>query len=266
MRKRVASRRITCLSPDDRGPELLVGAWDYDAKTFDAAKKPFPKRLEASHEIYLPGFGVFDNSAEIPRSMTANDVQDLLETEDGAPDDRGFEIESVSNGNVRFKRGEDVFSFPNPKGCYLIRQAPREGRVEIETGHSFEQPMLTFMGKFGEKGTEDGQLEDPSAVCVDAVGNILVEDRTRVQVFSPEGKHLRTILHLDNDGWGGLAVQHAGNVTSIAVVEDKLCRCHILTGVCNLEPAPDVQSGECKRTEQVGIDVQVDGIMGTEHA
>jgi hypothetical protein len=280
--KRVATQRITCLSPDDRGPDVLVGKWnpgvgDGEGELGEFTElKPVPKKLESSHFLYLPGFGVFDNSAEEPRSMNANDVQDLLETEDGAPDDRGFAIDSISNGNVRFTRGDDAFCFPNPKGCYLIRKAPREGSVEIETGHSFEQPMLTFVGQFGSEGTGDGDFEAPSAVCVDAAGNILVEDRTRVQVFTPEGRHLRTIMVLDNDGWGGLAMQHAGDATSIAVVEDKLCRCHVISGPCDLESTavqsqqhPSEAPAAVSRLHQhdtggtrgIGIDVQVDGIL-----
>jgi hypothetical protein len=51
-----------------------------------------------------------------------------------------------------------------------------------------------YKRQFGSEGSSaDGQFDDPSALASDAHGNLLVLDRTnRLQVFSPEGKHLCT--------------------------------------------------------------------------
>jgi hypothetical protein len=62
--------------------------------------------------------------------------------------------------------------------------------------------------QFGTKGKEDGQLYSPKGLASDAYGNLLVVDdhleSNRLQVFSPEGKHLctRNDLGLEKESKG----------------------------------------------------------------
>jgi hypothetical protein len=62
-----------------------------------------------------------------------------------------------------------------------------------------------YMRQFGSNGEEDGQFRFPSALASDVHGNLLVLDMTnRLQVFSPEGRHLctRNDLGLDTASKG----------------------------------------------------------------
>ncbi len=52
-----------------------------------------------------------------------------------------------------------------------------------------------WVKSFGERGNKDGELNTPHSIANDAKGNIYVADRgnRRIQVFDPDGKHLRTM-------------------------------------------------------------------------
>ena len=52
-----------------------------------------------------------------------------------------------------------------------------------------------WVKSFGERGSKDGELNTPHSIANDAKGNIYVADRgnRRIQVFDPDGKHLRTM-------------------------------------------------------------------------
>jgi hypothetical protein len=52
-----------------------------------------------------------------------------------------------------------------------------------------------WVKSWGERGTKDGELNTPHSIANDANGNIYVADRgnRRIQVFDPDGKHLRTM-------------------------------------------------------------------------
>ncbi len=52
-----------------------------------------------------------------------------------------------------------------------------------------------WVKSWGEFGTADGQFNTPHSIAADAQGNIYVADRGngRIQVFNPNGDHLRTI-------------------------------------------------------------------------
>jgi hypothetical protein len=52
-----------------------------------------------------------------------------------------------------------------------------------------------WVKSWGERGNKDGELNTPHSIANDARGNIYVADRgnRRIQVFDPDGKHLRTM-------------------------------------------------------------------------
>jgi DNA-binding beta-propeller fold protein YncE len=73
-----------------------------------------------------------------------------------------------------------------------------------------------YKRQFGSKGKEaDGQFFVPSALASDVHGNLLVLDNTnRLQVFSPEGKHLctRSDLGVSKEGIKGIAWSDVGEL------------------------------------------------------
>jgi DNA-binding beta-propeller fold protein YncE len=72
-----------------------------------------------------------------------------------------------------------------------------------------------YKRQFGTEGKEDGQLYHPTGLALDAHGNLLVVDYTnRLQVFSPEGKHLctRSDLGLHAASAKGIAWSAGGEI------------------------------------------------------
>jgi DNA-binding beta-propeller fold protein YncE len=73
-----------------------------------------------------------------------------------------------------------------------------------------------YKRQFGTKGKEaDGQLCYPTGLVSDAHGNLLAVDFTnRLQVFSPEGKHLctRSDLGLHGESIKGIAWSAGGEI------------------------------------------------------
>jgi DNA-binding beta-propeller fold protein YncE len=82
-----------------------------------------------------------------------------------------------------------------------------------------------YKRQFGTEGKEeDGQFYRPSGLASDAHGNLLVVDLTnRLQVFSPEGKHLctRSDLGLHEASSKGIAWSTCGE---IAVAVNSACK------------------------------------------
>jgi sugar lactone lactonase YvrE len=63
----------------------------------------------------------------------------------------------------------------------------------------------------GGRGTDEGQFDSPTGMCVDGNGNILVADtgNGRIQKFSPNGTFATSIATTDPHG---IAIDHAGNI------------------------------------------------------
>ncbi|XP_078702531.1 tripartite motif-containing protein 2-like [Branchiostoma floridae x Branchiostoma belcheri] len=74
-----------------------------------------------------------------------------------------------------------------------------------------------LMFSFGEEGQNDGELNCPSGITVDPVGNIIVAnfdgDDGRVQVFGPDGTFIRMVATVKlGDAVFGLALTPDGNI------------------------------------------------------
>jgi DNA-binding beta-propeller fold protein YncE len=113
-----------------------------------------------------------------------------------------------------------------PVGIALDR---KRGRIYVsDSGHTKSNEHTvkifdlngTLVGQLGgEKGPERGHFLFPTYVAVDAKGNVYVTDtlNSRIQVFDPEGKYVRSFGQRGN-GWGmfdkpkGVALDGFGNV------------------------------------------------------
>jgi DNA-binding beta-propeller fold protein YncE len=93
------------------------------------------------------------------------------------------------------KEGSSDGEFKFPQGITALGSS---GEVAVADGSNHRVQIFDSEGnykrQFGTKGKEaDGQFHIPSGLASDAHGNLLVTDYTnRLQVFSPEGKHLCT--------------------------------------------------------------------------
>jgi hypothetical protein len=83
-----------------------------------------------------------------------------------------------------------------------------------------------YKREFGSEGKEtDGQLYKPNGITSDAHGNLLVlDDTNRLQVFSPECKHLCTRSDLGiSGGMKGIAWGASGGL-AVANGSQRSCR------------------------------------------
>ncbi|KAI8507034.1 hypothetical protein Bbelb_154730 [Branchiostoma belcheri] len=55
-----------------------------------------------------------------------------------------------------------------------------------------------YLSSFGSRGTGAGNLYQPKGICVDSLGRVIVADtgNSRVEMFTAEGKHIRTIAYI----------------------------------------------------------------------
>jgi hypothetical protein len=93
------------------------------------------------------------------------------------------------------KKGRGDGEFACPQGITVLGSS---GEVAVADTSNHRVQIFDSEGnykrQFGTKGQEaDGQFYGPSGLVSDAHGNLLVlDDTNRLQVFSPEGKHLCT--------------------------------------------------------------------------
>jgi DNA-binding beta-propeller fold protein YncE len=115
------------------------------------------------------------------------------------------------------KEGSGDGEFKFPQGITVLGSS---GEVAVTDCNNHRVQIFDSEGKykrqFGTEGKEDdGQLFCPSGLASDAHGNLLVVDETnRLQVFSPEGKHLctRSDLGLEVDTDKGIAWSAGGEI------------------------------------------------------
>lgn len=179
-----------------------------------------------------PEIFVFDFAAKIVRRVTG-----------GAPLARAFGIALDGEENLyvveQERRGISVFdrsgkplrfitdpSLERPEGIAIDRV---RGRIYVvDTGHTrslrHDVKIMDLEGKISGtlgdgKGSAPGQFLFPTYVTLDAEGNVYVTDtlNSRVEMFSPEGKYLRS-FGSRGSAWGmfdkpkGAAVDGFGNL------------------------------------------------------
>jgi hypothetical protein len=105
--------------------------------------------------------------------------------EDTAPLKHPVPPKAAEDG--RFRQVTDV-AF-GPQGEIYISDGYINSRVAKFTKNG------DWVKSWGERGTGTGEFNTPHTIAADAKGNIYVGDRgnRRIQVFDPDGKHLRTI-------------------------------------------------------------------------
>ena len=118
-------------------------------------------------------------------------------------------------------RGDGEFIRPNGisiKGDVLYVAECHNHRIQKLTSRG------EFIHKFGHKGSDQGEFNDPQAVIVDSKNRLIVSDgyNHRIQIFNEEGGWLLTI---DGKGTGdssfvlphGLALDPQGNIHVAAI-------------------------------------------------
>ncbi len=145
------------------------------------------------------------------------------------------------NGNSTHGSGNDLGSFLWPHGAAVLGdgsllavadtgnsrvQVFKKGHPDTAISHSLDSSQLYLIHVIGGPGKELGNFSSPAGIAVDEKNEIYVADygNNRVQVFSQEGRFLRTFgkigndqgefyhpyeLALSSDGW--LAVSDYGN-------------------------------------------------------
>ena len=114
-------------------------------------------------------------------------------------------------------RGSGDGEFSRPYGITVLGSS---GEVAVTDFNNHRVQIFDHEGKykrqFGSRGKEaDSQFYGPSALASDVHGNLLVLDLTnRLQVFSPEGKHLctRNDLGLKGSSRKGMAWSDVGEL------------------------------------------------------
>ena len=106
----------------------------------------------------------------------------------------GHEAEYGSDGSV-VRVGEGELFMP----CQLVVDAEENLYVSDEACHTISvfSKDGAFLGRWGEYGSEPGQLKRPSGIAFGPDGNLVVADTMnhRVQRFTKDGRYL--------GGWGG---------------------------------------------------------------
>jgi len=102
--------------------------------------------------------------------------------------------ERRAKGQPRYPQADGQFRQPtdvtwDPQGNIYISDGYVNSRVAKYDKNG------DWVKSWGEYGTEKGQFDTPHSIAADAQGNIYVADRgnRRIQVFNPDGNHLRTI-------------------------------------------------------------------------
>ena len=102
-----------------------------------------------------------------------------------------------------FGDGEDEFIKPSdilvaPDGSMFVADGHAGGRGQPANNRIVKLDSEgNFLMAWGQKGSADGEFDDPHALAMDSQGRLFVGDRanSRIQIFDQEGNHLETWTH-----------------------------------------------------------------------
>jgi DNA-binding beta-propeller fold protein YncE len=196
------------LAVSDDGQRLYVSDFAHLAVfVFDLAQKQFTK------------IGAQENLAR-PVDIALNAQEQLYVVEQ---EKKGISVFDRQGKKIQFITHPGI---ERPTGIALDRE---RGKIYLaDTGHTKSRlhnvkvfdlrgELIGTVGR--EKGSEPGQFLFPTYLAVDPQGNLYVTDtlNSRIQVFDPDGKYLRTVGGRGS-AWGmfdkpkGVALDSFGNV------------------------------------------------------
>jgi hypothetical protein len=82
----------------------------------------------------------------------------------------------------------------------LVSAACTERASGLPTAPQPQPPLVTFVNEWGVKGTAPGQLQDPSAIAADSVGDVFITNTGNASVNKFGGSTGRPLLSLQEDG------------------------------------------------------------------
>ncbi len=172
---------------------------------------------------------IYASGGEHPFSEGARSCLHWVHT-DGSTDPEGLA------GTKQFAWGRHSFPMlaasPDGKWLYMVSNAFMQGDgfrawdpVLVRAPADGSGPATTVAGERGKPGSGNEQLNGTAGIDCDGQGRVYVSDsaNNRVQVFSPEGKHLKTIpvdrprLIQVHRKTGAIYVQHAARVQGQSV-------------------------------------------------
>ncbi|MBA4388530.1 MAG: hypothetical protein C0404_11150 [Verrucomicrobia bacterium] len=119
---------------------------------------------------------------------------------------------------------------PDGKWIYMTRlgstmMGGESGSVVVRWPADGKEKAATFVNKSGKPGSDNDSLNQSMGIDVDAQGRVYVSDgfNSRVQIFSPDGKYLKTIaadrptLVRVHQKTGAIYLLHAGRVEGKSV-------------------------------------------------
>ncbi|XP_078594482.1 E3 ubiquitin-protein ligase TRIM56-like [Branchiostoma floridae x Branchiostoma japonicum] len=146
---------------------------------------------------------------------------DMIQDAAEMPDEEGFAVAMKGTIVILDKSGQQVSRFSTKVGAKRVALTVSQHNGDVILSLFYESKVKVFDSKgtlrveFGSKGSGDGQFGQPTGLCVDKEGNIIVADKwnRRVQLFDRDGRFLKVIASAADGleapiavavGWDGL--------------------------------------------------------------
>ncbi|XP_066283279.1 tripartite motif-containing protein 2-like [Branchiostoma lanceolatum] len=146
---------------------------------------------------------------------------DMIQDAAEMPDEEGFAVAMKGTIVILDKSGQQVVRFSTKVGAKRVALTVSQHNGDVILSLFYESKVKVFDSKgtlrveFGSKGSGDGQFGQPTGLCVDKEGNIIVADKwnRRVQLFDRDGRFLKVIASAADGleapiavavGWDGL--------------------------------------------------------------
>ncbi|CAH1249790.1 TRIM71 [Branchiostoma lanceolatum] len=130
---------------------------------------------------------------------------------------RSFLTENMEPQDISADRNDSLWSVTvDKKGNIFIADMVNHRVLKYDKNG-------VYLSSFGSRGAGAGNLFNPSGICVDSLGRVIVADswNRRVEMFTAEGDHVRTIAyihdpeHVAAGGEGQLVVSHQDHFVTI---------------------------------------------------